>query len=66
MIHVVYTITKKNSVRVHDVVACTEQHWLEGNQVTGGIIEAIRKTYPESEFDVEVSTLISTGKQRNE
>lgn len=66
MIHVVYTITKKKSVRVHDIVTSTEQHWLEGNQVTGGIIEAIRKTYPESEFDVEVSTLISTGNQPNE
>lgn len=66
MIHVVYTITKKKSERVHDIITSTEHRWLDGNRVTGGILESILKMYPESQFDIEVSTLVSTGNQPNE
>lgn len=64
-ISVVYTIRKKNQARVHDIITHTDQYWLNSGSyyVTGGVRAEIEKTYPESEFDIDISYTVHPGNQ---
>lgn len=67
MIHVVYTIYKKTSVKsVHDIIAHTVPDWKNELLVTGGIINSLRSDYPEDEFIIDVEIITSHGNQPNE
>lgn len=79
MIHVVYNIYKLSYMTVsfdekpieiktlHDCVIHSDQIWLDGHLITGGIREVLEKKYPESEgYSIKVETLLSPGNQSNE
>lgn len=67
MIHVVYTIYKKTSVKsVLDIIVHTVPDWKNGQLVTGGLIDSLRSNYPEDDFIIDVEIITSHGNQTNE
>jgi hypothetical protein len=67
MIHVVYTIYKKTSKNAaHDIIVNSDSDWKDGKLVTGGLIDSIRKDYPEEDFIIDVDIITSHGNQTNE
>ncbi|AFC21533.1 hypothetical protein GAP32_085 [Cronobacter phage vB_CsaM_GAP32] len=67
-ISVVYTIKKKGTSEVRDIITHTDEYWFNSGSyyVNGGIRTELEKTYPESEFDIEVQVLTHSGSQSNE
>lgn len=64
-ISVVYIIKKKGTSEVHDIIAHTDQYWLNSGSyyVTGGVRTEIEKVYPVSEYDIELEYITHPGNQ---
>lgn len=64
-ISVVYIIKKKGMSAVHDIITHTDQYWLNSGSyyVTGGVRAEVEKTYPGSEYDIEVEFITHHGNQ---
>ncbi len=62
-ITVVYIIKKKGFNSVHDIVTHSDHNWFQSGSfyVTGGMREELEKTYPKTEFDIEVDVLTHVG-----
>ncbi|UYE98500.1 hypothetical protein XbC2_71 [Xanthomonas phage XbC2] len=66
MIHVVYTIYKKDSKEPYDIIAQSSETYITAIGSTlgvGGRMDSLRNIYPESEYDISVDVLTSSGNQ---
>jgi hypothetical protein len=66
MIHVVYTIRKKDSKEPYDIIAQSTENYLNaigGYLGVGGCIASLRNIYPEDQYDIKVDVLTSPGNQ---
>ena len=67
-ISVVYSIKRKGSSDVIDVITHTDQYWFNSSSyyVSGGMRTELEKVYPESAFDIDVEVLTHVGNQSDE
>jgi len=65
MIHVVYTIRKKDNKEIYDIIAqSTETHINAiGTSGVGGRLSSLRNIYSEDDYDISVDVLTSNGNQ---
>lgn len=61
MVHVVYTIRKRGSSNFQEIVVNSDPVQMYGRNITGGLIEELRKDYPEDIYVIDVEVLISHG-----
>lgn len=66
MIHVVYTIRKKDSKEIYDIISQSTETYINaigGAQGVGGRITSLRNIYSEEEYDISVDVMTSPGNQ---